>query len=156
MSWEYIPSSGKYDEKGQHFIENTLFEFGIVELGSSKKQSYFRISEIGEYLLSSSEPSKNLEEKYSRKNELVVQPNFEIIVPTIEFDPLQLIWIELFTQKKNSAGPVSIYALTKVSFLKATKRSRPQHLYILNANARNQQIPSIVISEWSLVLQSNE
>ncbi len=147
--WEYIPSSGKYDEKDSiHFIENTLFEFGIVELGSSKKQSYFRISEIGEYLLSSSEPSKNLEEKYSRKNELVVQPNFEIIVPTIEFDPLQLIWIELFTQKKNSAGPVSIYALTKESFLKGLQSGADPNQFIqfLMQNARNQQIPSIVIS----------
>jgi len=148
-TWEYFSSSGNYDDKGAiYLIEKNFFEFGVVEFGSSKRQSYFRISEIGEYLLFSSEPSKNLIEKYSRKNELVVQPNFEIIVPTIEFDPLQLIWIELFTQKKSSAGPVSIYALTKESFIKGLQSGADPNQFIqfLMQNVRNQKIPPIVIT----------
>lgn len=147
--WEYFSSSENYNEKAAtYLIEKNLFEFGVVELGSSKKQSYFRIGEIGEYLLSSSEPSKNLKEKYSRKNELVVQPNFEIIVPTIEFDPLQLIWIELFTQKKNSAGPASIYVLTKESFIKGVQNGADPNQFIqfLIQNSYNQKIPPIVIT----------
>ncbi|MGC9054508.1 MAG: helicase-associated domain-containing protein [Candidatus Hydrogenedens sp.] len=147
--WEYLPSEDNCDEKNYiHFIDNTFFWFGIIEFGYAKKDRYFRISEIGEYLLFSSEPTKKLKEKYNKKQEWIVQPNFEIIVPTIKVDPLQLIWIELFAQKKSNGGPVSIYSITKESFLKGVQSGADPNQFIqyLFQNTRKQQIPDIVIS----------
>jgi|GEM_PF-1166251 len=147
--WEYS-TSGEYCEEKDCvvFIENTLFWFGIIELGSAKKERFFRISEIGEFLLFSLEPTKKLKEKYIKKHEWIVQPNFEIIVPTVNTDPLQLIWIELFAQKKSNGGPVSIYSITKESFLKGLQSGADPNQFIqhLIQNARKQQIPDIVIS----------
>lgn len=147
--WKYLISGGYCEEKECiYFIEKTFFWFGIIELGSAKKEKFFRISEIGEYLLSSSEPTKKLKEKYIKKHEWIVQPNFEIIVPTVKTDPLQLIWIELFAQKKSNGSPVSIYSITKESFLKGLQSGADPNQFIqyLIQNARKQQIPDIVIS----------
>ncbi len=147
--WKYVPPEGECGEKDTiQFIDNTFFWFGITEFGLSKKEKFFRISEMGEYLLFSSEPSKKLLEKYNKKVELIVQPNFEIIVPIDRIDPLQFIWIELFAQKKSSGGSVSIYSITKESFLKGLQCGADPNQFIqyLVQNARKQQIPDIVIT----------
>lgn len=147
--WEYVSPKGTLDEKDTtQFIDNTFFWLGIIEYGSSKKERFFRISEIGEYLFFSSEPSNKLIEKYNKKLELVVQPNFEIIIPTEKVDPLQLIWIELFAQKKSYGGPVAIYSITKESFLKGLQCGADPNQFIqyLVQNTCKQQIPDIVIT----------
>lgn len=147
--WKYLPVNGECEEKETiRFMETTFFWFGIIELGSTRKERFFRISEIGEYLLFSPETSKKFIEKFNKKYEFIVQPNFEIIVPTIKIDPLQLIWIELFAQRKSSGGPVSIYSITKESFLKGLQSGADPNLFIqyLVQNSRKQQIPDIVIS----------
>lgn len=147
--WEYLPYGENCKETDcNRFIENTFFWFGTIEFGSAKKERFFRISEIGEYLLFSSEPIKKLKEKYNKKHEWIVQPNFEIIVPTVKADPLQLIWIELFAQKKSNGGPVSIYSITKESFLKGLQSGADPNQFIqyLIQNTRKHQIPDIVIT----------
>jgi len=147
--WKYGPSKGDCEEKDHIcFIDNTFFWFGIIEFGSTKKERFFRISEIGEYLLFSSQLSKKLKEKYYKKNELIVQPNFEIIVSTVKADPLQLIWIDLFAQRKSSGGPVSVCSITKESFLRGLQLGADPNQFVqyLIQNTRKQQIPDIVIS----------
>ncbi|HOK08879.1 MAG TPA: helicase-associated domain-containing protein [Candidatus Hydrogenedens sp.] len=154
-AWRYEPESQEYDVEGCMLTIKGLYHWsGIVEIGTVKENTYIKINDLGEYLLSNEEPSEKLKKQYSRKNEIIVQPNFEIIAPTVETDPIKLVWIELFTEKKSSAGPVTIYKLTKESFLRGLQRGADHNYFIqsLIQLARNQHIPDILIStieDWS-------
>lgn len=146
--WEYLPEpqSDVSEKKVLHLIETILFWLGIVDLGSAKKQTYFRLSELGEALLVNKTLFDKLNDKLQKKGKIIVQPNFEILVPVNDFEPLQLACIELFTTKK-STGPLSIYQLSKDSFLKALQAGADPQLFIqfLLQHSNPQQLPEIVI-----------
>ncbi len=147
--WKYSPTYDAGDKSyALRYIDTTFFWFGVVEIGTYKKERFFRVSDIGEYLLSSTPIAGKLKDKYNKKHELIIQPNFEIIAETINTDPLQLVWLEMFAQKKSSDGPVSIYRITKESFLKGLQSGVDPNRFIqhLIQNSRKNQIPEIIIS----------
>ncbi len=151
--WAYKPVGGKFtSENCINIMETYLFWLGIIDLCQYKDSEYFRISELGEYLLSF--PQRTFEFNAPLETvDITVQPNFEIIVPTEDIEPLKLAIIEIFTQKK-SEGKVSVYHISKESFLKGIQKGVHPELFvnILHEYSNKRKPPELVIStihQWA-------
>lgn len=146
-SWTYKPVGGKFTEETCiNIMETYLYWFGIIDFCHSKEVEYFRIPELGNSILISNGNSKE-SEPFLDIPEIVVQPNFDLIVPTDEIDPLRLAVIEAFTQKK-SEGKLSVYNISKDSFLRGIQRGvKPELLLkILQEHANRKKLPDLLIS----------
>ena len=96
-------------------LDETLFWLGVIEKCSDGDETYFRITDIGRSLLTGSDDT-GLRERFAKKGkEIVVQPNFDIVVPTQDMDPLLTVPLDQFALRQ-STGKATVYLLTKESF----------------------------------------
>ncbi|MCX8066070.1 MAG: helicase-associated domain-containing protein [Candidatus Hydrogenedentes bacterium] len=152
-SWIYRPVGGKFSEETCiNIMETYLFWLGIIDLCQYKDAECFRISELGHTIIFSNEGLQS-SETFSENVEIVVQHNFEIIVPTDDIDPLKLAIIEVFAQKK-SEGKLSVYSISRESFLKGIQRGVKPELFlrILQEHTNKKKLPDLVIStinQWT-------
>lgn len=149
--WAYKPVGGRFStENCINLMETYLFWFGIIDLCEYKESEYFCISELGKYMLSMVGAPLD---SYIPQVEITVQHNFEIIAPTEGIDPLKLAIIESFAQKK-SKGKISIYYISKESFLKGIQKGINPEIFlgILHECSQKRKPPELVIStiyQWA-------
>lgn len=99
-------------------LEETFLWLGVIDVGDIDGDTYLQMTDLGRALLTDSEDAK-LEKKYSmKKGEIVVQPNFEIVVPMQELDPLLTAPLDQFANRM-STGQAAVYQVTKDSFTQA-------------------------------------
>lgn len=99
-------------------IEESLYWLGLIETASDGFADYFRITPLGRTILGK-ESLDHLRDGYRKTNrEIVVQPNFDIVVPTKDMDALLTVPLDQFALRQ-STGSATVYLLTKESFTQA-------------------------------------
>jgi hypothetical protein len=153
-SWHYTcPSAaGQNESKLARTLEESLFWLGIVERGTYDGDSVFRISELGESLLLNA-PNPRLSELFPPKQcEFVVQPNFDIVVPSQDVDPLLTVPLDQFAVR-GSTGQATVYNVSKESFTEAVQNGHDANGFVefLLAHNRGGALPSNVmmtLEDW--------
>jgi hypothetical protein len=141
--WLYVsPSTSAHSERGLiRLLEETLLWLGMVDRSESGAESLFRVTELGEHLLTEKEPQSAatgaLAAKFPRrKAEIIVQPNFDIVVPTHDMDPLLTVPLDQFAVRA-STGKATVYHLNKESFTRALQEGHDGNAFVQFLMARN-------------------
>ncbi len=147
--WEYVSasSSGKVESRFVRALEETFFWLGAVDRAERDGESVLRITELGRALLCG-ESSKKLEKAFPpRQGEFVVQPNFDIVVPTQDVDPLLTVPLDQFAMR-TSTGRATVYNLNRDSFTQAVQAGNDANAFVefLLSHNREGVLPANVLT----------
>ncbi len=128
-------------------IEEAYFWLGAVDYADRGGEGYLRLTELGAALFSGQMPRELHEQYRGRKAELIVQPNFDIVVPAEEMDPLLTVPLDQFAVRQ-STGLATVYHLSRESFLQAVQEGHDGGAFIdfLLAHNRGGQLPANVLT----------
>ena len=147
--WHYTsPAASNSFERGlARALEETFFWLGVVERGEANGECVFRVTDLGHALLSGAVSEKLAQAYPPRSAELIVQPNFDIVVPVQEVDALLTVPLEQFAERV-STGQVSVYRLTKDSFTKAIQEGHDGAAFVafLLKHNRGGELPANVMT----------
>ena len=150
--WHYVsPSASSHSERGLvRAFEETLLWLGIVdraEDGAGGGDSLFRITELGEGLVAGKSLEALAAKFPHRKAEIVVQPNFDIVVPSQDMDPLLTVPLDQFAMRA-STGKATVYHLGKESFVRAVQEGHDGNAFVefLLAHNRGGRLPANVMT----------
>jgi hypothetical protein len=152
--WEYVSPSvtGQSEHRLGRSLQEALFWLGIVERGLGADGDAFRVTELGEALFCNAITPK-LQQLYPpRKGEFVVQPNFDIVVPVQDMDPLLTVPLDQFAVRMSS-GQATVYNVTKDSFTQAVQEGHDANAFVnfLLEHNRGGSLPSNVmmtLEDW--------
>lgn len=147
--WRYVsPSALSNSEKNlARSLEETLVWLGAVERGAEDDESAFRLTPLGHCLLSGKDSAKVGASFPELKTELIVQPNFDIVVPSHDVDPLLTVPLDQFAER-GSTGQATVYHLSKESFTRAVQDGHDGEAFVsflLNTN-RGGSLPTNVMT----------
>lgn len=133
-------------------IEETLFWFGVVNHAWDGNDLYFQFSDLGRLLLTDVEDESLLQQYEKGKAEIVVQPNFDIVVPTQDMDPLLTVPLDQFAERQ-STGLATVYHLSKTTFTQALQEGHDGDAFVeyLLSHNRGDELPSNVmmtLDDW--------
>lgn len=154
QSWHYASptAAGQHESRLARALEESLFWLGIVDRADYDGDSVFRISELGESLLLGSSGVR-LRELFPPKDcEFVVQPNFDIVVPSQDVDPLLTVPLDQFAIR-GSTGKATVYNVSKESFTAAVQSGHDANAFVsfLLAHNRGGALPANVmmtLEDW--------
>lgn len=152
--WRYVgPSASTQWELGlTHSLEETLCWMGVAARGEIDGTSVFSITELGEFLLAGKHAEKAAARHARARAEIIVQPNFDIVVPTQDMDPLLVVSLDQFAVR-SSTGQATVYTLTKESFTQAVQEGHDAGAFVeyLVAHNRGGALPANVmmtLEDW--------
>jgi hypothetical protein len=153
--WEYASgrASGNAHLRLAHAVQETLFWLGIVERAGLGGQSYvIALTPLGEAFLNNQEPPTLKALFPERQGEFVVQPNFDIVVPTQDMDPLLTVPLDQFALRQSS-GLATVYHVTKESFTHAVQEGHDAGAFVdfLLRHNRGESLPANVmmtLEDW--------
>jgi hypothetical protein len=107
----------------------------------------FRISDLGALVLRGADVNAARKLFPSRKSELVVQPNFDIVVDMQAADPMITVPLDQFCERV-SASQVAVYHLTKDTFTRAVQQGGNSAAFIefLLAHNKGGSLPRNVLT----------
>ncbi len=119
--WHYVSPSAASSERGlARSLEESFLWLGLVDRAEGNGKGLFSITALGESFMRGGKPDKLKKRFPSRHAKIIVQPNFDIVVPTQDVDPLLTVPLDQFCVR-GSTGSATVYALTKDSFTKAVQ-----------------------------------
>lgn len=146
--WQYMdPStSGKIESRFARALEEALFWMGIVDRGTFDGDSVVSVSPLGEVLLRGADEARMKTLFPQRKGEFVVQPNFDVVVPVQDMDPLLTVPLDQFAQRI-STGQATVYHVSKESFTQAIQAGHDPRVFIefLMRHNRESALPANVL-----------
>lgn len=152
--WHYASTgTSPHSERALvRLFEETLFWLGVVDRAEEDGDANFRVTDLGLWLLAGTE-SEALDTAYpTRRAEIVVQPNFDIVVPTQDTDPLLAVPLDQFAVR-TSTGSATVYTLSKDSFTRAIQDGHDGRSFVEFLLAHNRgALPSNVLAtleDWS-------
>lgn len=128
-------------------LEETFFWLGIVEHSWDDGDLYFRLTPLGHSLISGDE-DEGIRSQFTKGTaEIVVQPNFDIVVPTQDMDPLLTVPLDQFAMRQ-STGQATVYHLSKESFTQALQEGHDGDAFVdyLASHNRGGTLPSNVMT----------
>ncbi len=147
--WQYISPSvaGHWERALAHSLEETFLWLGVVARGETGGVGLFKITELGECLLTGKETEKMAARYPKREAEIIVQPNFDIVVPTQDMDPLLTVALDQFAVR-SSTGNATVYNVTKDSFTQAIQEGHDGGGFVdfLVAHNRGATLPANVMT----------
>jgi hypothetical protein len=147
--WHYTsPSASAHSERALiRSIEETLLWLGIVDRAEDESASVFRVTELGECLLLGKDAQDLIAKFPRRKAEIIVQPNFDVVVPTQDMDPLLTVPLDQFAVRA-STGKATVYHLNKDSFTRAIQEGHDGQGFVefLLAHNRGGPLPTNVMT----------
>lgn len=154
--YEYLsPStSGRTESRLARALEEAFFWLGIIARADHEGESLFAVTPLGEALLRGDE--KLLDETRKqyppRQGEFIVQPNFDIVVPTQDMDPLLTVPLDQFAER-TSTGQATVYRVTKETFTQALQDGHDAARFVafLLAHNREDSLPANVtttLEDW--------
>lgn len=153
-TWHYASPSaaGQHESRLARALEESLFWLGIVDRGDYDGDSVFRISPLGEALLLGSTTPELRDEFPAKPCEFVVQPNFDIVVPSQDVDPLLTVPLDQFAVR-GSTGQATVYNVSKESFTAAVQGGHDANAFVafLLAHNRGGALPANVmmtLEDW--------
>jgi hypothetical protein len=129
--WEYIVpgESGQTKSRLARSLEEAFFWLGLVDFAVVEREEVIRISDLGEALLGNERSPKLQQQFPPRKGEFVVQPNFDIVVPTEDMDPLLTVPMDHFAVR-TSTGQATVYNVSKNSFTQAVQEGHDADAFV--------------------------
>jgi hypothetical protein len=147
--YEYInpATTSRNENRLARALEESLFWLGVVERGVFEGENCFRITPLGEVLLRGKEDGALAQRYPEFMAELVVQPNFDIVVPIQNMDPLLTVPLDQFGVRV-SVGQVAVYSLSKESFVQAVQNGHSASGFIdfLVRHNKGHSLPSNVMA----------
>ncbi len=147
--YEYInpAASLRNENRLARALEESFYWLGLVERGICDGESCFRITPLGELLLRGKQETALAQRYHEFNAELVVQPNFDIVVPIQDMDPLLTVPLDQFGVRV-SVGQVAVYSLSKESFVQAVQNGHNASAFIdfLVRHNRGHSLPSNVMA----------
>lgn len=147
--WEYVSPalSGQTESRLVRSLEESLFWLGIVDRAEEDGESVFQLTELGDAMLRNTNPKRLQELWPPRRGEFIVQPNFDIVVPTQDMDPLLTVPLDQFAVRA-STGQATVYNVTKESFTQAIQEGHDAGAFVqfLMAHNRGESLPANVMT----------
>jgi hypothetical protein len=152
--WKYIGpgSAGQADNRLARSLEETFFWLGVIERGSVARDSAFRITPLGEALLLNGSLDELAKTYVEAKSKFVVQPNFDIVVPVQDTDPLLTVPLDQFAVR-TSSGAANVYHISKESFTQAVQEGHDARAFVefLVCQNRDESLPrnvAMTLEDW--------
>ena len=152
--WEYIcpASSGQSETRLSRAFDETFYWLGVLDRGECDGEAAVRLSALGNGLLTEEIPETLYQVYPERVGEIVVQPNFDVVVPTQEMDPLLTVPLDQFAVRASS-GQASVYNVTKESFIQALQEGHDGNAFVnfLLQHNRGNTLPANVmqtLEDW--------
>jgi hypothetical protein len=146
--WHYVSPAAASSERGlARSLEETFLWLGIVDRADVDGRGLFSVSALGEAFLRGGKTDR-LKKSYAEKEtKIVVQPNFDIVVPTHDVDPLLTVPLDQFCVR-GSTGSATVYTLSKGSFTKAVQEGHDGDGFIqfLLDHNRSDTLPANVMT----------
>lgn len=153
-TWRYVaPSASQYSEKGlARSLEEAQTWMGAVDFAEDRSVGLFRLTDIGTMLMTGKDNPKLTASSKRKTSEIVVQPNFDIVVPTQDMDPLLTVPLDQFAAR-GSTGQATVYTLSKESFTQAIQDGHDGEAFVefLLAHNRGGELPKNVmmtLDDW--------
>ncbi len=129
--YEYVyPSvSGSIETRLARALEETLFWSGIIDRGYENGEPCFRVSPLGDAILTDTEPAALIACYPEHRGNFVVQPNYEVVATVADMDPLMTVPLESFSERV-SVSQVMVYRLTREAFVRAMQEGRNPDVFI--------------------------
>ena len=147
--WQYLsPSAAKnWQRTLAHALEETFLWLGVVARGEHEGISLFKLTPLGECLLEGKDCPKVAARYPKGRAEIIVQPNFDIVVPTQDMDPLLTVPLDQFAVR-SSTGRATVYNVTKDSFTQAIQEGHDGDAFVdfLVAHNRGGSLPANVMT----------
>jgi hypothetical protein len=147
--WRYVNPNVTDQAHGRltRALEETFLWLGMVEKGMREGEEFFRVSEIGEAILRREIPPALTARYPKRHGEFVVQPNFDIVVPSEEMDPLLTVPLDQFSERA-STGQATVYNVSRESFTQAVQDGHDAAAFVdfLLAHNRGGSLPANVMT----------
>ena len=147
--WKYVNpnASDRAQSRLTRALEETFFWLGMVEKGYKDGEVVFRVSDLGAAVLQDDIGGALVRKYPKRKGEFVVQPNFDIVVPTEEMDPLLTVPLDQFSERA-STGQATVYNVSKESFTQAVQEGHDAAAFVdfLLAHNRGGSLPANVMT----------
>ncbi|MFP4501751.1 MAG: helicase-associated domain-containing protein [Candidatus Hydrogenedentota bacterium] len=152
--WRYMSptASGQWETRLVRSFEESFYWLGLVELCEEDGETLLRLTRVGHAFIGK-ENLDALRASYPRrKGEFVVQPNFDIVVPTEEMDPLLTVPLDQFAERV-STGSATVYHVNKNSFTQAIQEGHDGDAFVhfLVRHNRNGELPlnvSHTLEDW--------
>lgn len=146
--WAYTSqSAGGTAQKSLAGALDELFVwFGAIDRAEIDDESVVSLTDVGHWLLNGGKPSAAVIEASALESEIVVQPNFDIVVPGHDTDPLLTVPLEQFTDRQ-STGTAIVYNLSKASFTRGIQDGQDGHSFVqfLLTHNRSDSLPANVL-----------
>lgn len=146
--WHYAGSSSANSERGlARSLEETFLWLGLVDRAEEGPRGLFRLTPLGRAFIGGGD-RKTLAKLFpERRGEIIVQPNFDIVVPSQDMDPLLTVPLDQFTVR-GSTGLATVYTLTKDSFTRAVQEGHDGDAFVkfLLDHNRGGSLPSNVLT----------
>jgi len=129
--FEYVSSStgGRLETRMARVLEECFFWLGVVARGYAGDDPCFQITPLGMALLAGNTPPSLREEYPAWTGGIVVQPNYEVAAALHDIDPLLTIPLDTFAVRV-SEQPVTVYKLTRETFVHAMQQGHPADGFI--------------------------
>ena len=133
-------------------LEESLYWLGVIKHASDGMDDFLSITELGWKLLAK-EDLDPLRADYTKANrEIIVQPNFDIVVPTQDMDTLLTVPLDQFAIRQSS-GQATVYLLSKESFTQALQEGHDGDAFIdfLLTYNREESLPRnvmLTLEDW--------
>ncbi|HIJ74074.1 MAG TPA: hypothetical protein HPP83_08225 [Candidatus Hydrogenedentes bacterium] len=152
--WHYVcPSASDSAQRAlARLLSECLLWLGVIDRTECDGESLFRVSELGRCLLTREGTDALVKAFPGRQAEIVVQPNFDIVVPTQDVDPLLTVPLEQFGNRL-STGRATVYHVDKESFTRALQSGHDGNAFVefLLAHNRNKTLPPnvlLTLEDW--------
>lgn len=147
--WRYVSGSatGSLDRSLARALEETLLWLGVIDRGVADGENVFQISALGRALLTGSGLDAFEEDAAGMAGKILVQPNFDVVVPVQEMDPLLTVPLDQFAERRSS-GTVTVYRLTKEAFTRAVQQGHDGGAFVrfLLDHSKEEGLPDNVLS----------
>lgn len=152
--WKYLSpgSAGQGDNRLGRSLEETFFWLGVVERAGQPGGTIFRLSKLGEALLLNNPIEAADEPAATPASQFIVQPNFDVVVPAQDMDPLLTVPLDQFAIR-TSSGAATVYHLSKDSFTQAVQEGHDARAFVdfLMRHNRDQALPrnvALTLEDW--------
>ena len=128
-------------------LEESLHWLGVVDRAEAGGDTLFRLTELGAWLLGEDRGRIEPPAVDGHHSEIVVQPNFDIVVMSRDADPLALAPLERFAERKGF-GAAAVYHLSKSSFTRGVQEGHDVDAFFdfLLKHNREDTLPANVLS----------
>lgn len=145
-------TAGQADNRLARSLEETFFWLGVIERGQQDMDSVFRFSPLGEALLLNASAEELAKTYAPARSQFVVQPNFDVVVPAQDMDPLLTVPLDQFAVR-TSSGAATVYHLSKDSFTQAVQDGHDASAFVefLVKHNRDGDLPrnvAMTIEDW--------